>query len=177
MTSALLSSIWSGIVPALCNHLWQSTLFALAAGLLTLTLRKNHAAIRYWLWLAASAKFLIPFSLLVAIGNRLGSPHASAETSAGVFVTIDAVIDHMSQPFSPAAAASSLSAASTPGLTHLLPAILVTAWFCGFAAVLVLWGVRWRRISTAMHGAVPSREGREVEALRRLERIAGTKPI
>ena len=48
---------------AVGNHLWQSTLFAAAAGLLTLALRKNHARARYWLWLAASLKFLVPFSL------------------------------------------------------------------------------------------------------------------
>jgi bla regulator protein blaR1 len=50
------------------NHLWQSTLFAAAAWLLTVALRKNHASVRYRLWLAASVKFLIPFSLL--IGGR-----------------------------------------------------------------------------------------------------------
>ncbi|HEY4085460.1 MAG TPA: hypothetical protein VGM43_05955, partial [Bryobacteraceae bacterium] len=55
-------------LPAIANHLWQSTLFAVAAGLLTLTLRKNRAAVRYWVWLAASVKFLIPFSLLIRIG-------------------------------------------------------------------------------------------------------------
>lgn len=49
---------------SLANHLWQSTLFAAAAGLLTLSLRKNRAQTRYWLWLAASVKFLIPFSPL-----------------------------------------------------------------------------------------------------------------
>lgn len=177
MTSALLSSIWSGIGPALGNHLWQSTLFALAAGLLTLTLRKNHAAVRYWIWLAASAKFLIPFSLLVAIGNRLAWSSVPAETRAGFFVTIDAVIDQMSQPFSQVAAKSLLSAASTPSLTHLLPAIFATAWLCGFAAVLVLWGMRWLRISAVMRQAAPLMQGREVEALRRLERIVGNKPI
>ena len=29
------------------NHLWQSTFFAAAAGLLTLTLRGNRASVRY----------------------------------------------------------------------------------------------------------------------------------
>lgn len=51
----------------LFNHLWQSTLFAAGVGLLALALRKNHAQARYRLWLIASVKFLIPFSLLVAM--------------------------------------------------------------------------------------------------------------
>ena len=44
------------------DHLWQSSVFAGAAGLLTLTLRKNRARLRHWLWLVASCKFLIPLS-------------------------------------------------------------------------------------------------------------------
>src|ERR1019366_9372041 len=54
------------------NHLWQSTGFAAVAALLALALRANHAQARYWLWLAASVKFLIPFSALAAIGSGLG---------------------------------------------------------------------------------------------------------
>ena len=45
----------------IANHLWQSTLFAGAAGLLTLILRKNPARVRHWIWVAASLKFLVPF--------------------------------------------------------------------------------------------------------------------
>ena len=64
-----LSDVWTSIAPAMGNHLWQSTLFAVVAGLLTLMLRKNQARARYWIWMAASLKFLIPFSLLVGIGG------------------------------------------------------------------------------------------------------------
>ena len=54
----------------IANHLWQSTLFAGVVALLALALRKNHARARHWLWLAASVKFLIPFSLLISLGNQ-----------------------------------------------------------------------------------------------------------
>ena len=47
-------------------HLWQSTMFAICAGLLTLGFRRNRARVRYWLWFAASIKFLIPFSAIAA---------------------------------------------------------------------------------------------------------------
>ena len=57
--------------PALLNHLWQSTLFAAAAGLLTLALRNNRAPVRYWLWFTASVKFLIPFTLLLSLGSHI----------------------------------------------------------------------------------------------------------
>ena len=38
------------------NHLWQSSLCAAGVWLLTLVLKKT-GVLRYWLWLAASAKF------------------------------------------------------------------------------------------------------------------------
>ena len=53
------------------NHLWQSTLFAVVVAILCYWLRKDGAHIRYWLWWAASIKFLLPFSVLTAIGTRL----------------------------------------------------------------------------------------------------------
>src|SRR5688572_30936214 len=55
---------------ALVNHLWQSTLFVLAVWLATLALRSNGARVRYWLWTAASLKFVVPLSALVSLGQR-----------------------------------------------------------------------------------------------------------
>ena len=52
------------------NHLWQSTLFAVAAGLLTAALRKNRAQVRYWIWFTASLKFFLPFALLMNLGSH-----------------------------------------------------------------------------------------------------------
>ena len=54
----------------LLDHLWQSTLFAAAVWLAARALRANGARVRYWLWFAASVKFLIPLSLLVGAGER-----------------------------------------------------------------------------------------------------------
>ena len=59
------------MLPALFNHLWQSTLFAGVAGLLTLALHKNHARLRHSIWLVASFKFLIPLSIFVALGSHI----------------------------------------------------------------------------------------------------------
>jgi hypothetical protein len=62
----------------LVNHLWQSTLFAFGAGLLTLVFRENRARTRHWIWLAASVKFWIPFALLVSAGTRVQLAHPPA---------------------------------------------------------------------------------------------------
>src|SRR5437016_3465893 len=86
----------SQLVP-LANHLWQSTLFAALAGLLTLLLRANRAQVRYWLWLVASVKFLIPFSILVAAGGLIGRHTAAAPTpSVTVFRS---VVQQVGEPF------------------------------------------------------------------------------
>ncbi|MGA8340810.1 MAG: M56 family metallopeptidase [Candidatus Sulfotelmatobacter sp.] len=174
MTPAHLSAMWTAIAPALGNHLWQSTLFAVAAGWLTLTLRKNHARARYWLWLAASVKFLIPFSLLVNMGKHLAWPRASAGATTGLYF----VMQEINQPFTQST--TPVLSRSAPGidsasLIHLLPALLIATWLCGFAAVLLVWCVRWRRVAAAIREAVPLREGRELEALRRLERMGGVR--
>ena len=148
------------ILNALGNHLWQSTLFAAMTGLLILILRKCHARIRYWLWFAASIKFLIPFSLLVAIGSRLAWSRG-AVTSNRLHFAIEVI-----------------SAATPPtmivGLVHLLPA-LVGVWLCGFLAVLFPWYVQWQKMSAAAQDAVPLLAGPEVDALRRQERMAGLR--
>jgi bla regulator protein blaR1 len=162
----------AAIAPALGNHLWQSTIFAGVAGLLTLVLRRNHAGARYWLWLAASLKFLIPFSLLAGIGSHLALARGSAGTKAGWYFAME----ELSGPFTqPKTAVISRATSPTPpaSLMHALPALLAAIWLCGFVAVLIVCYLRWRRISAAMREAVPLREGREVAALRRLELLAG----
>ena len=173
MTPANLSAMWSDIAPALGNHVWQSTLFAVAAGLLALTLRRTQARARYWVWLAVSVKFLIPFSLLVEIGNRLPWSHAPAGMNAGVVVAMEQV----SQPFTQAAIVMPPISPATPtvlqSLWHLLPALVTAAWLGGFAVVLSIWCIRWRRVAAVMREAAPLREGREIEALHRLDRTAG----
>jgi bla regulator protein blaR1 len=164
-------TLWSAIAPALGNHLWQSTLFAAAAGLLTLMLRKNQARARYAIWLIASLKFLVPFSWLVSIGNRF-SWRASAPTPSGTYY----IVEQISQPFTQSSAASiPHTAIASPSLTHVLPAILFTLWLCGSLAVLFTWLLRWQKISAALRSSIPLHEGREVEALRRQERITGIR--
>jgi len=165
------------IAPALGNHLWQSTLCIVIAGLLTLVLRKNHARARYGLWLASSVKFLVPFSLLIAIGSHLAKPRALPQTEPGFFLAMQEVSQPFTQPATPGISPVAHSA-TFPNLDQLVPAILAAMWFCGFVAVLFVWFARWQRISAALREAVPLREGREVEALRRAERLGGIrKPL
>jgi hypothetical protein len=101
---------------SLANHLWQSTLVAGCAGLLTLALRTNQARTRHALWLAASVKFLIPFSLLVALGSHFGWP----ATVPGPTVRLPFVMEEIGQPFATAAVSPGTSI-PLPGPSRLMP--------------------------------------------------------
>src|SRR3984957_7657910 len=159
---------------ALANHLWQSTLFAVLVGFLTLALRNNRAWVRHRLWLAASVKFLIPFSLLIGLGGHWARSRGHVSVQNGLY----SVAEVVSQPFSQSAAPA---VAPSPGsqmiarLSSFLPEICAALWLCGFVATFGLWWLRWRRISGALRGAVSMSQGREVNALRQLERMAGVR--
>src|SRR6266566_706856 len=129
-----------------------------------MSLRKNTARVRYWLWLAASVKFLIPFSLLITVGSHLW--HGSAQTNAGFYHAIDAVGQPFLLPLIPETSGAYPSTV-LPRATPLV-AILFAVWLSGFLLILFVWFARWRRISATVRKAVPLREGREVEVLRRM---------
>lgn len=85
------ASLWNS---ALFVHLWQSTVFVIAIWLLTLAPRRNAARARYRLWLIASAKFAVPLSLLVAVGQELQF-HFDAKASPAV---ISSAMESIEQP-------------------------------------------------------------------------------
>jgi bla regulator protein blaR1 len=171
-----LSGVWAAIASAVGNHLWQSTLFAALAAVMTLALRKNQARLRYRLWLAASVKFLIPFSLLVSLGSHFARPRHSTS----VYSDFYSVAQEIGQPFTGIAGPGvvPVARAASADLRPLFHDALIAVWLCGFVAILSLWCWRWRRFSQAIRGAVTITNGREVDVLRRLEQVAGVrKPI
>jgi bla regulator protein blaR1 len=133
----------------LANHLWQSTLCAAAAWLLTLALWRNHAAVRYRIWLAASAKFLIPFSLLVGAGGQLGWRAAPAVRQP----QLSFVMDNISQPFAYLDPAAPLVGERLP--SDVFPAILLGLWLGGFTIAFVSWFRLWRRMRAIRRTATP----------------------
>jgi len=132
----------------LANHLWQSTVFAAAVWALTLALRRNRAAVRYWLWLAASVKFLIPFSLLVSIGSQLGWRTAPAIEPTQWSL----VAGQISHPFT---AAPSVPQVAVPSASNPLPALLLGIWLCGIAVSIVFWLRCWRQMRAVRCASSP----------------------
>lgn len=167
-----LSDLWNAALPILADHVWQSTLFAIVAALLTLVLQKRSARIRYGVWLAASLKFLIPFSIFTAIGSRLSPKHVAALANPGLYV-IDGVTQPFSQPL-PRVHSAVITATKSMAPIHW-ESLVLAFWLCGFLTVLLIWIGRWWRISVARRNATTVTTGREVLSLRRLEHAAGIK--
>jgi uncharacterized protein (TIGR03435 family) len=130
------------------NHLWQSTVFAGAMWLLALTLQRNRAAVRYWLWLAASMKFLLPFSLLVSTGTEL----ARRTTTAIEPPQWSSAVDRISRPFTASFAVPQIVA---PPVASPIPAILLGIWVSGIAVGIVFWLRCWQKMRTARRTATP----------------------
>jgi len=172
MTSAALSVRLEFLELALKNHLWQSTLFALGAAVLTLTLRKNHARTRYWVMFAASLKFLIPFWPLVSLGGLLAVSHRSGAQQRSVSLVMDEISQHFMQttvqhlgdttPISP-----------HPSLLLNLPLLIAAVWVLGCFVIVFMWLVSWRRVRITLREASPVTQMRELRMLREVERKFG----
>ncbi len=168
-------AVWSDALrefaPAVENHLWQSTVFATVAAALAFALKKNHARARYWIWMAASLKFVLPFALLTALGSHFAKPQAAAPSQPAIY----SAMQDVSEPFGDEILSADGDLAAQPSLrmTDVLPLLLGAVWLAGFVATLAVWGMRWRRVARAIRGAMPLTEGREFEALRRVEQAAG----
>lgn len=112
---------------ALLDHLWQSTLFAGFVLLLTLALSNNGARVRFWLWFAASVKFLVPFAGLAALGESLSRFLPAPVIAPQPFLAMAPAAERISAPVAALAPANEMEF-----LTWLLPAL----WAIGFALVI-----------------------------------------
>jgi bla regulator protein blaR1 len=164
-------SVWLS-ADFLLNHLWQSTLFAAVAALLTLLFRKNHARVRYALWLAASIKFLIPFSLFIAMGSSIdfGRQQAASITSPAVNI-----VENISRPFNSEDPLRAIPKAAKPDWAHFIRMPAIAMWLVGCLAVLALYLAKSRSIRAAARNARPLTEGCAFEALQRLQKNSGRR--
>jgi len=134
------------MIASLFDHLWQSTLFAAAVGLLTTVLAAKSAVIRFWLWFAASVKFLMPFSALTALGAYLFQSFAPKATPPIFFD-----LQPAAEPFSGAAPVLA------PAIAHGIDwsPLLLGLWALGFAVISAIWLGRWLKLRTILAAASP----------------------
>jgi beta-lactamase regulating signal transducer with metallopeptidase domain len=135
------------VTVALIDHLWQSTLFCAAVWLVTLALRNNGAALRHNLWLIASLKFLVPFSVLYDLGAVVGLPTPGVGES-----------DFLTQAI--AIAAPVVAPSGTVVLLDAAPrvswgALLGAAWLMGACTLALRWWLSWRAADSIARAARP----------------------
>jgi bla regulator protein blaR1 len=148
----MLPAVWNeGWVTPFVNHLWQSTFVVAIAWLLALTLRNNHARTRYWVWMIASMKFLIPFSLFIAAGKAL-RPVAAIPMKSPALAT---AMEQIAQPFQPTQSLATAGIANASHGSHIVPLLLVAAWACGSFIVAFSWWRKWFQIRAAVRAASP----------------------
>ncbi len=136
------------MMAAVLDHLWQSTLLAVGVALLMVVFRRAGAGVRYGLWFAASAKFLVPFAALVVLGRLLApAVRSPADAASGaVFIA------RAAQPFSQVYAATPAAHAAP----HFDPALVVVAvWALGCGAVVLGWVIRGSRVRSIVRSATP----------------------
>jgi bla regulator protein BlaR1 len=171
MNFNFLSRVWTEFAPGLGNHLWQSTLFVVVVALLTLAFRSNRAGTRYGLWMAASVKFLVPFSVLIKLGGYFSSFRPAHDGAANSVVSL--TIMQLNQPFNAQTAAvmahPAVSGADSLQLLSRFAPFLLIVWVVGILTVLTIWSVRWHRVSAIARHAIALRDGAEAEIVARLQ--------
>ena len=129
-------------------HLLQTTVFAAVIALLSLVFRHDRARTRHWLWMAASIKFFVPFSLLVSLAALIPWPATTPVPPPQMrFVMADFREPPAPVPSSPTP--------PPPPADHRTSGALSVLWFCGSAALLVRWHRRRERIASIIREATP----------------------
>lgn len=128
------------------NHLWQSSCFAIVAGLLAFALRRNSPRVRYWAWLSASLKFLLPFALLVSVGHVV--PRSASNPAAVAFPLFPNSVVQIAEPIQP----DYIPAHASLPWTAIA---ICSVWALGFIAIVIARGRGWLRVHALLRGAMP----------------------
>ncbi len=143
---------------AIASHLWQSTLVAAVAAALAWLLRQNRASVRYWIWFAASMKFLVPFAALSAVARALPrSDWAVPDNEAVAAMTV----------------VFRLADLEVGGAAEFAWWPIWAVSLAGTCLVLARWSWEWNRVSAIARAAEPIIDGPVHDALRRLESANG----
>ena len=150
---------------ALGDHLWQSTLGVAIAAFFVWLAGPGRPSLRHALWLAASVKFLVPFSLLVAAGETWAP--ALIPVPLPVFPT--ATFQIVGGPFTMwAEARAGMPDDHSSAPLSLVPIAALGLWATGALALVILRSRRGQRVRSVVSAGTVLTSGREVEAVGRV---------
>ncbi|HVZ20820.1 MAG TPA: M56 family metallopeptidase [Vicinamibacterales bacterium] len=138
---------------SIANHVWQSTLFGAVVGLVVVACGRFGPRTRYGLWLAASAKFLIPFSLLSTAGRWFGQ-----RAEVPIVPSLSFAIEQVNEPFSRALSSSIAPPGAAAQSVDWISMAIVGVWAIWTAGALFMV-IRWvkgiRQVRAAVRDALP----------------------
>src|SRR6266567_6960784 len=104
----------------------------------------------------ASVKFLLPFSILVALGGLLGRNTATAVPPSRLVSVADfsSFVEQVGDPFTTTVPLFATPAVQRP-YTSVIVAVLIFVWAIGFVTLVCRWTLRWRRVCASMRKASP----------------------
>ncbi|MGH9937346.1 MAG: TonB family protein [Blastocatellia bacterium] len=182
MTSHQFLAEWSQwFWPIFANHLLQATLFVLILWIAVKLFKQAPAQFRYFLWLSALAKFLVPSALLVWLMGQAGfdlslpfeaaqSATRAAASGIATAYTEVRIIFQIAQPLSPAEQTAPTVAATVAAIANQHTEIycaLTIVWSLGAMAVTARWLIRRWRFARSLRGGRIITSGREFDALKR----------
>jgi len=158
----LLDSWNSMTLTSAFTHIWQSTVFVVCVWTLTLAMRDRAARVRFLLWMAASIKFLVPFSLLAALGSCW--PHTDLRPLADA--RFYAVVQQLGQPFAAIPFETPDRSMTAHGLAdwRTISILLLGMWLIGSFLMLARLARQWWVANSLVKEAAPLEHGREVDA-------------
>jgi uncharacterized protein (TIGR03435 family) len=149
---------WSA---SLVHHLWQSTVVCCLLWLSSLMLRRNAARLRFRLWMLASVKFLLPFSLLITAGEAISVKKVPAPSVTPFFsIMIEGPANDTTGVKPPHPAASTvrekLQADPAPVTRQkLLARATLFVWAAGALAIAFMWLRTWLRLRAIVRRGTP----------------------
>jgi uncharacterized protein (TIGR03435 family) len=144
----------------LMHHLWQSTMVCGSLWLLSLMLRRNAARMRFRLWMLASIKFLLPFSLLITAGEAISVKKQAAPPGATPLFSmmIEGPVSSSAPVKLPhtAALATDSHKQTDPATPHrIMTVALLVVWAAGFLTIASSWLRSWARLRAIVQRGTP----------------------
>lgn len=160
------ASVWWW--PRIADHLWQATIFGLVVVLTTIALKRGPAKFRHFLWLIASAKFVIPVSLLFLFLQLFGLDKLWL-SFAGATAEPSVLLQSIAGPGYLLSNNYEVTVTAYAARHHEFYCALTAIWFLGCAIVCGSRLLRRAKFRRALRGGKSVQEGREWLALQKAQ--------
>ncbi|MCY3759179.1 MAG: hypothetical protein OXG96_15790 [Acidobacteria bacterium] len=164
---------WSSwLWPNVLVHLWEATLFVGLLALGVRLLKRAPASTRYWIWLLAAVKLLIPSVLLAWLVSEMPSAAPSLSPPPLEQATDGAPASDPGRPFyevlRPLLVSQPVAAQPVSAAHNELYCTLTLVWLTGFAFFVVRWARGALSVAWAVKTSFGLVSSRETEILKRV---------